>query len=78
MGIELPFIEVWVHNGRLFSQVPGLRFGVQETFCDETGVLFQQTGPFETRVEFGPDGLAHELIVSEAGVDFLRAERVTD
>jgi CubicO group peptidase (beta-lactamase class C family) len=76
MGIELPFIEVWVDNGRLFSQVPGLRFGVQETFCDEAGVLFQQTGPFETRVEFGPDGLAQELIVSEAGVDFLRAERV--
>ena len=77
IGIELPFIEVWVEDGRLLSQVPGLRFGVQETFCDEHGVLFQQTGPFETYVEFGPDGRAQELAVREGAVEFIRAERVS-
>jgi CubicO group peptidase (beta-lactamase class C family) len=76
IGIELPFIEVWVDNGRLYSQVPGLRFGVQETFCDIDGVLFQQTGPFETRVLRDEAGRVSGLSVSESGVEFLRASRV--
>lgn len=77
-GIELPLLRTWVADGRLFSEIPGLRFGVQETFCDDDGVLFNQTGPFETRVVFGPDGRAQELIVSEGDVDILRAERLDE
>jgi CubicO group peptidase (beta-lactamase class C family) len=76
-GIELPRIRVWVEDGRLFSEVPGLRFGAQETFCDEDGVLFQQTGPFETHVVFGDDGNADEFVVREGAVLVLRARRET-
>lgn len=75
-GIELPLIKVWADGGRLFNEVPGLRFGVQEAFCDTNGVLFSQTGPFETHVTFGPDGRAAELQVQEGSVPVLRAVRV--
>lgn len=76
MGIELPFIEVWAEDGRLYSQVPGLRFGVQETFCDSHGLLFQQTGPFETRPLRDATGRVTGLAVSESGVEFMRATKV--
>lgn len=76
-GIEMPLIRVWAEGGRLFNEVPGLRFGVQEVFCDVHGVLFSQTGPFETHVTFGPDGLASELSVREGDVDVLRAVRAS-
>lgn len=75
-GIELPRLRVWTEGGRLFNEVPGLRFGVQEAFCDDTGVLFSQTGPFETHVEFGPDGRATTLTVCEGDVTVLQAVRV--
>jgi CubicO group peptidase (beta-lactamase class C family) len=74
-GIELPRIKVWIEGDRLLSQVPGLRFGVQEVFCDVDGVLFNQTGPFETHVTYGPDGRAASLEVREGGVPMIRAER---
>ncbi|MFM8312370.1 MAG: serine hydrolase domain-containing protein [Ilumatobacteraceae bacterium] len=74
-GIEMPLIRVWAEGGRLFNEVPGLRFGVQEAFCDVRGVLFSQTGPFETHVEFGPDGRAAEMTVKEGDVVVLRAVR---
>ena len=74
-GIELPRIKVWIEGDRLLSQVPGLRFGVQEVFCDVNGVLFNQTGPFETHVTYGPDGRASSLEVREGGVPMIRAER---
>lgn len=74
-GIEMPLIRVWAEDGRLFNEVPGLRFGVQEAFCDVHGVLFNQTGPFETHVEFGPDGRAVEMTVKEGDVVVLRAVR---
>ena len=60
-GIEMPLLRVWVGGGRLYNAIDGMRFGVQETFCDTDGVLFNQTGPFETRVTFDDDGRAHEL-----------------
>ena len=75
-GIEMPYLRTWIEDGRLLSQVPGLRFGVQETFCDTDGVLFNQTGPFETRAVFGDDGRVQELVVSEGQVQVLRAVRV--
>ena len=77
-GIEMPLMKVWTEGGRLYNQVPGLRFGIQEVFCAEDGTLFNQTGPFETRVTFGPDGSARELHVTEGDVTVLRAERVAD
>ena len=76
-GIELPLINVWVQNGQLTSEIPGLRFGVQPAYCDSNGLLFNQTGPYETHVEFGDDGRARNLIVIEGGeTEIMRAERV--
>ncbi len=77
-GIEMPLLRVWEDDGKLFNAIDGMRFGVQETYCDADGVLFNQTGPFETRVSFGPDGRAHELVVGEGDVTVLRAVRVED
>lgn len=74
-GIELPRIRVWVEDGRLFYEVPGLRFGVQEAFIDVNGVLFSQTGPFETHLTYGPDGRVMAMDVVEGGVPMIRAER---
>jgi len=62
----------------MFSEIPGLRFGVQESFCDTDGVLFNQAGPFETRVSFGPDGTAQELSVHQGDVVILTAVRVVE
>ena len=76
-GIELPLINVWVDNGQLVSEIPGLRFGVQPAYCDSNGLLFNQTGPYETHVVFGADGHASELVVIEGGeTEIMRAERV--
>ncbi len=76
LGIELPFLRVWAEDGRLFNEIPGLRFGVQEVFCDTDGVLFNQTGPFETRTVDGPDGRVAALHVYEGDVEIIRATRV--
>ncbi len=75
LGIELPRLRVWAEGGRLYNEIPGLRFGVQEVFCDTEGVLFNQTGPFETHTVDGPDGRVHELQVYEGDVEIIRAVR---
>jgi hypothetical protein len=74
-GIELPLLRVWSEGGKLWNEVPGLRFGVQECFADDEGVLFNQTGPFETRPVFGPDGRAREFVVLEGSTPVLTAVR---
>ena len=74
-GVEMPLLRVWVDSGHLYSAIDGMRFGVQETFCDTDGVLFNQTGPFETRVTFDELGRANELVVSEGHVEIMRAVR---
>jgi CubicO group peptidase (beta-lactamase class C family) len=76
LGIELPELQVWVEDGRLMGEVPGLRFGPQEIFCDDHGVFFQQTGPFEVTADRDPDGAVRALLVLEGGVPIIRAERV--
>lgn len=77
-GMEMPLLRVWTEGGRLFNAIDGIRFGEQEAFCDTDGVLFNQTGPFETRPEFGPDGRVASLTVREGDVIILRAERIDD
>ena len=74
-GMEMPLLRVWTECGRLYNAIDGIRFGEQETFCDTDGVLFSQTGPFETRPEFGDDGRVQHLTVREGDVVILRAER---
>ncbi len=75
LGIELPALRVWAEDGRLYQEIPGLRFGVQEVFRDTDGVLFSQSGPFEARTADGPDGRVHELHVFEGDVEIIRAVR---
>ncbi len=77
-GIEMPLLRVWVEQGTLFNAIDGMRFGVQEVYCDTDGVLFNQTGPFETHVTFDDRGRAVELVVMEGSVQILRAVRVDD
>lgn len=77
-GIEMPLLRVWVENGTLYNAIDGMRFGVQEVYCDTDGVLFNQTGPFETHVTFDQSGRAHELVVMEGSVAILRAVRTDD
>lgn len=74
-GIELPLLRVWSEGGKLWNEVPGLRFGVQECYVDDEGVLFNQTGPFETRPVFGSDGRAREFVVLEGSTPVLTAVR---
>ncbi|CAB4363550.1 unannotated protein [freshwater metagenome] len=74
-GIELPLLRVWSDGGRLWNEIPGLRFGVQEVFVDDHGVLFSQTGPFETHTVLGADGRCAELIVFEGSAPVLKAVR---
>jgi CubicO group peptidase (beta-lactamase class C family) len=77
-GIEMPLLRVWIEDGTLYNAIDGMRFGVQETYCDTDDVLFNQTGPFETHVTFDDQGRAHELTVMEGSVQILRAVRVED
>lgn len=78
LGIELPRLRVWAEDGKLYNEIPGLRFGVQECYCDVDGVLFNQTGPFETRTVDGPDGRVAELHVYEGDVEIIRAVRAAE
>lgn len=77
-GIELPIMKVWREGDQLLSEIPGLRVGVRRTFVDENGVLFNQSGPFETHPTFGSDGRVASLTVLSGGTtEILRAERAT-
>jgi CubicO group peptidase (beta-lactamase class C family) len=75
-GIEMPHLKVWSENGKLFNAIEGMRFGTQEAFIDSDGILFNQTGPFETHPTFGTDGRVSSLVVHEGDVVVLRAERI--
>ena len=75
-GIEVPLIRTWVDDGRLLSEIPGLRFGVSEMLVDVDGVLFNPGVPFETHVRFGADGRVVGLEVFENGTSVLAAERL--
>ena len=75
-GIELPVMNVWREGDLLLTEIPGMRVGVRRTFVDENGILFNQSGPFETHAAFGPDGRVASLTVLSGGTtEILRAER---
>jgi hypothetical protein len=75
-GIELPLMKIWSENGVLKNEIPGLRVGVRTMFMDDTGRLFNQSGPYETAIVYGPDGRASELITYEGAEEILRAVRL--
>jgi|KBSMisStandDraft_5_1062788.scaffolds.fasta_scaffold100545_2 CubicO group peptidase (beta-lactamase class C family) len=74
-GIELPLMKIWSENGVLKSEIPGLRVGVRTMFMDDTGRFFNQSGPYETTIHYGPDGRAAELVAYEGSEEILRAVR---
>lgn len=75
-GIELPVMNVWREGDQLLTEIPGLRVGVRRTFIDTQGILFNQSGPFETHPAFGPDGrVASYTVLSGGDTEILRAER---
>ncbi|MEI9994323.1 MAG: serine hydrolase domain-containing protein [Rhizomicrobium sp.] len=76
-GIELPLMKIWSEDGQLKSEIPGLRVGVRTLHMDDTGRFFNQSGPYETAVIYGPDGRAQELIAYEGTSEILRAVRAT-
>jgi CubicO group peptidase (beta-lactamase class C family) len=77
-GMEMPLLRVWVEDGKLLNAIDGMRFGVQQAYCDTDGVLFNQTGPFETHCTFGPDGRVQSFTVKDGVVTILTAERAED
>lgn len=78
MGIEMPFLNVWEEDGRLFNEIPGLRTGVQETFCDVDGVLLSPAVHFETFPVFRADGKVQELRIMDGTTQIMGAVRVDD
>lgn len=78
MGIEMPVLNVWEENGRLYNEIPGLRTGVQETFCDVDGVLLSPAVQFETYPVFGADGRVQELRIMDGTTQIMGAVRVDE
>ncbi len=70
-------MKIWSEDGQLKSEIPGLRVGVRTLHMDDTGRFFNQSGPYETAVIYGPDGRAQELIAYEGTSEILRAVRAT-
>jgi len=63
----------WRH---IVREISGMRVGVCETFIDEDGIMFNLNQPSGTRVTFGPDGRALELLSVRAdGTPIIRAIR---
>ena len=75
VGIELPRINIWIEDGVLLSEIPGLRFGVQEAFLDENGTMYTGSGAFDVHVDYGPDGRAERLRVMEGELLVISARR---
>ena len=77
-GIEAPLMKVRFNGETLTSEVPGMRGGVMPALVDQNGNLFNRYFPYETKVEFGPDGRARDFTVLEAGeTPIMRARRVS-
>jgi CubicO group peptidase (beta-lactamase class C family) len=75
-GVEAPAINVWTEGDRLYSEIVGMRGGKREVRMDVSGRLFNGTGPYDTAIEYGPDGRGMALTVYEGGTaEILRAER---
>lgn len=78
-GVEMPELRVWTEDGALFTHIPGMRGGPNQTFRDQSGRLFNRSRPSETEVIFGPDGKAAELSLKWFGqAELLRMRRRPD
>jgi hypothetical protein len=75
-GVEAPTLSVWVEDGKLKSQVAGMRGGARDMLMDQNGRFFSQTGPYETEVTYDNAGNAVEMAVLRDGkTEIMRARR---
>ncbi len=78
-GIDLPHMDIWVEDGQLMSDTPGLIFPPRAIFLGQNDRFFNQQTPSETAVAYGADGRAETLTVYASGdVQILKAVRQSD
>lgn len=67
-------LVIWNEGGRLMGQmVPLLPI---EIFFESRAKLFSRVNPYDVCFDFGPDGQASELTVTEDGVPPIKAMRI--
>lgn len=74
-GVDAPFLDVMERDGALISHIEGLRAPPWPVLMDENGRLFNRFSPFESRVRYGADGRAEEIVAFEGPTEVLRAVR---
>jgi len=75
-GVEAPELNIWAEDGRLKSEVKGMRGGAREMFMDQNGRFFNRMGPYETAVIYDAEGKASELVILRDGkTEIMRARR---
>jgi CubicO group peptidase (beta-lactamase class C family) len=75
-GVDAPGMKIWAEDGRLMSQVTGMRGGAREIRMDQNGRFFHRNGPYETAVVYDDNNIARELIVLRDGkTEIMRARR---
>lgn len=75
-GVEMPLLRIFAEDGKLKSEIPGTRNGVQEVLLDKTGRMFSRNSPFETELIRGEGGRVDEIIAYAGGsTEIMRAKR---
>ena len=75
-GVDAPHLKMWIDDGKLYSELAGMRGGAREVRMGADGRGFNGTTPSESIYEYGPDGRVASISVVESGVtEIIRAER---
>ncbi|MEJ0028513.1 MAG: serine hydrolase domain-containing protein [Rhizomicrobium sp.] len=75
-GPGFPLMQVFVEDGILKSNMPGMRGGARQMRMDQDGRFFHMFGPYDTVPVWGPDGKAQELRVLRDGeTEVMRVRR---
>ncbi|HEX2591682.1 MAG TPA: serine hydrolase domain-containing protein [Rhizomicrobium sp.] len=75
-GVDAPGMKIWGENGKLMSQIIGMRGGAREIMMDQNGRFFNRNGPYETAVVYDDNNIARELVVLRDGkTEVIRARR---
>lgn len=75
-GVDAPGMKIWNENGKLHSQIIGMRGGAREIMMDQNGRFFNRSGPYETQIIYDENNISRELIVLRDGKnEILRARR---
>ncbi|HWW57968.1 MAG TPA: serine hydrolase [Sphingopyxis sp.] len=75
-GVEMPLLRMFVSDGRLRSEIPGMRAGVQDVLLDDRGRMFNRNSPFESELVRDADGRVVEIVAYVGGTtEIMRAKR---